>query len=58
MGEIICSEGKGTSWVVKEEFCIGQDEISVECECNTIGCRVMKNIFIDVSEGVEDFNDE
>jgi hypothetical protein len=53
---IKCPKCGGDGWVVKEEFCIGQDDLSVECECNTTGCGVRKNIFIDISEGVEDFN--
>lgn len=53
---IICPKCGGKEWVIKEKVCIGQDEVSVECECNTIACGEIKNIFIDISKGVEDFN--
>ena len=51
-----CNRGNG--WIIKEEVCIWQDDVSVECECNTIGCGVRKNIFLNINEGVEDFNDQ
>lgn len=56
MSEIKCPKCGGNEWVIKEEICLGQDEISAECECNTRGCRERKNIFIDISSGIEDFN--
>jgi len=43
-------------WVIKEEVCIGQEDIEVECECNNIGCGERRKFFITISEGVESFN--
>lgn len=44
-----CQHGDG--WVLKEEVCIGQDNIEVEVECNTVGCGFRKFVKIDISEG-------
>ena len=54
--EIKCPKCGGVEWVIDEKVCIGQEETSVKCECNTLGCLEQKDIFIDISEGVEDFN--
>ncbi len=56
MGNIECGKCGGFEWVVDEKVCLGQDCVSVKCECNTLGCGEKKNIFIDISNGVEDFN--
>ena len=53
-----CSKCGKNEWVVDEKVCIGQDCVSVKCECNTLGCGEKKDIFLDISEGVEDFNNE
>jgi len=58
MTEIICPKCKGKEWVIKEEICIDQDCVSVECECNTCGCGERKDIFIDIEARAEDFNNE
>lgn len=58
MSNIICPKCKKTEWMIDEKVCIGQDCVSVKCECNTLGCGERKNIFLDISEGVEDFNNE
>ena len=57
MSNIICPKcKKSDGWVIDEKVCIGQDCVSVKCECNTLGCGEKKDIFLDISEGVEDFN--
>jgi len=58
MINIICPKCKGNEWVIKEEICINQDCLSVECECNTIGCGERKDIFIDIEARAEDFNNK
>ena len=56
MSQVKCPKCGETSWVIDEKVCIGQDCISVKCECNTLGCGEIKQIFLDISGGIEDFN--
>ena len=51
-----CSKCGKNEWVINEKVCLGQDCVSVECECNTTSCGEIKQIFVDISEGIEDFN--
>jgi hypothetical protein len=43
-------------WIIAEEVCIGQDEVSVKCKCNSLGCGNIKQIFLNIEEIAEDFN--
>lgn len=56
MSETICSKCGSTEWVINEKVCIGQDCVSVECQCNSLDCGEIKQIFVDISKGIEDFN--
>ena len=49
--EMTCKHEDG--WVLKEEVCIGQDNIPVEVQCNHLGCGFRKFVEIDISEGRE-----
>ena len=42
--------GFDDGWILKEEVCIGQDDLEVEVECNHTGCGNRKNVFIDILE--------
>jgi len=44
-----CEHNNG--WVLKDEVCIGQDDIEVEVECNNLECGFRKNVKVDISEG-------